>query len=88
MSVNHPTPRNISKILLVGALGLAGCASTVESAKAPDAPERTRIAPGVELVVSDRAGSEARRIADEIQRKYASELLSARPSDTAAWPAR
>jgi len=49
------------------------------------APETVRVAPGVELVLLDQAGPEARRIAEEIQRTYAAELISARPAPMSAF---
>ena len=71
--------------LLIG-LGTAGCASFANPPKSASEQERTRIAPGIELVVSDSAGPEARRIAAEIQEKYDAELISARPANARRWP--
>jgi hypothetical protein len=40
--------------------------------------ETVFVAPGVDLVLRDSAGPEARRIADAIQRIYGAELITAR----------
>ncbi len=73
---------------LLFALGAAGCAGGAAPVRSASAVERTQIAPGVELAVRDEAGPEARRIADEIRAKYASELITARPAASPHWPAR
>jgi hypothetical protein len=75
-----------SLITVIAALGAAGCASSLTSPSTPSV-ESTEIAPGVELRLSEQAGPEARRIAEEIQSRYASELITARPNEASRWPA-
>jgi hypothetical protein len=73
--------------LLASALAMGGCASSLP----PDGArgvERRPIAPGVEVVLSNQAGPEARRIAEDIERTYAAELISARPVVAQRIPAR
>jgi hypothetical protein len=74
--------------LLLVSLAAAGCATSSSPARNAFDVECTEIVPGVELTVSDNAGPEARRIADDIRVKYAAELMTSRPTIAPRWPAR
>jgi|SoiMethySBSTD1v2_1073268.scaffolds.fasta_scaffold01008_3 hypothetical protein len=91
--IEPPKPRKAARrlgpslvALVVFALGSTGCAVGAHSGQPPS--ERRLIAPGVALVLSEHAGPEARRIAAEIEAKYSSELIAARPAAAPHWPAQ
>jgi hypothetical protein len=63
-------------LLLVIASLMGGCAAT--TAQTPAKVERRPIAPGVELLVSEEAGLDSRRIADDVQAQYRSASINAR----------
>ena len=75
-------------VALLAAVGAVGCAASSAPPRSSASVERSTIAPGVELVVSEAAGPEAVRIADEVRAKYAAELITSRPMNTPRWPAR
>ena len=70
------------KTLMMLAALASGCASTVAQGVADKAPsqwQKTEIARGVELHVSQDAGAEAIAIAERIQREFRATYIGARP---------
>lgn len=74
-------------VAVAAASALVGCGESVagHQAKSPTGREMVFVAPGVNLVLDDAAGPEARRIAEEIERAYSSALISARPAIDRRW---
>ena len=66
------------KTLMMLAALASGCAS-VTAQKGPAHWEKTELARGVELHISDDAGAEAIAIAERIQREYRATYIGARP---------
>jgi hypothetical protein len=65
-------------IVLPFATGCGAVATQTTAANTTPKGERRILAEGVELVVSDEAGLEARRIAEEFQAEMRSRYISAR----------
>jgi hypothetical protein len=66
------------KTLVMLVAMVSGCASVVAE-KGPPKWQKTVIARGVELHVSDDAGAEAVAIAERIQNEYRATYIGARP---------
>ncbi len=69
--------------LVVGLSMMTGCAEATGAGSAPTTPaqakwERKVLANGVELLISDEAGVDARKVADDIQSEMRSRYIGAR----------